>query len=155
MTMPEVIFQTPRGPVPAFLPRLTRDLPDGRVGYFQRSQFDCMRAAVATLLQIDYEQVPDPDHLGPGTYADELDRWARWGEWAASQGHRIRFHNKPPEGADYIALSPAGEDRYRHVLTVLAGHVFDPGSGWMLPVGFELTPTRNVEFVITFERTNP
>lgn len=43
--------------IPAVLPELTTPLPDGRVGYFQRNQHDCLRAAVATATQVPYDEV--------------------------------------------------------------------------------------------------
>lgn len=39
---------------------LTVYLPDGRVAFYQRRPDDCMRAAVATLLQVHIVDVPDP-----------------------------------------------------------------------------------------------
>jgi hypothetical protein len=143
------IFQTPIG---AIVVRRTGDytkLPDGRTAWFQRRQDDCMRAAVATVLQVPYLAVPDLD-TAPGTYAAELDTWARWGDFAATQGCFLRFHSGEPDAADYIALSTPGEDRYRHCRAVMAGHVFDPGSGFDLPPGFERVKTFTAELAVTF-----
>jgi hypothetical protein len=146
-----VILPSPIGPVEALLPKLSCELPNGATGYYQRQHDDCLRAALATVLQVPYEEVPDFRGDGPGTHADELAcEEAQW-EWARSLGLRLRIANRPPKGVDtFLAVSPAGEDRFRHVLAVVAGHVFDPGGGFILPPGFEPEVVK-VEYIEFFE----
>lgn len=149
-----VTISTPIGPVKALLPHLTCELPDGRTGHYQRRQDDCMGAALATCLQVAYEDVPDQS-AAPGTYADDVASWTALSEWVRDRGMRLRFHNRPPEGCQaYIAVGPAGEDRYRHVFVVVGDHIFDPGSGFKFPAGLHMEPTHKVEFAISFEGSN-
>lgn len=56
------------------LPELTCELPGIGVGYFQRSMYDCVRAAVATVTQIPYEgaAIPDGAEVGRGVPAGLL-----------------------------------------------------------------------------------
>lgn len=138
----------------AKVPTFTCELPDGRTGYYQRRLDDCLRASLATALQVPYEDVPDWP-AKPGTTADELADWEAVWDWAASLGYRLRFHNRPPEGCDtYLALDTP-QDRFRHVVAVMAGHFFDPGSGIELPGWLKREPMRPINYVITLTRKAP
>lgn len=152
--MRTAVLKSPIGDVMALLPKDFRELPGGTTLWFQRRQDDCFRAAVATVTGIPYDDVPDWD-CTPGTHAEELALHAEVVAWAGAQGFKVGFHNTPPDAGPYLAVSPAGDDRYRHVLAVIGGVAHDPGSGFVWPreVQVELSPTQKVEYAMTFERT--
>ena len=135
--------------IEAILPRLSCELPDGRIGHFQRRIDDCLRAAIATVVDCSYESVPDCI-APPGTAADELAAWEELWQWALLRGLRLRFHSGRPDGDTFIGIGPPDENRYRHTVAVVGGHLFDPGSGWKLPAGYRQEPTRKIEFAISF-----
>lgn len=151
----KVTLDLPIGPTEVDLPELTKTFPDGCVGWYQRRQDDCLRAAVATCTQTPYEDVPDWT-TKPGTHADELCGWVALSEWAVSIGRRLEFHNGlPPDADSYVTVSPDLGNRYRHVNCVLGDQLFEPGSGLRLPAFLKLQPTTKVEFSLTFERRDP
>jgi hypothetical protein len=78
-------------------------------------------------------------------------------DWAHSLGYRVRLHDgfpgdDPDHQGRYIAIGPAGRDRYRHVVAVMNGYVFDPGSGFRLPGWMRREPFRSAEFSVNFEK---
>lgn len=152
--MESVTLQTPAGPVEALLPRQTCRLASGAVGYFQRRQDDCAHAALATVLQVPYEDVPDfnAEHRGQ-TFADELARTVAEWEWCSALGLRTRYASRPPNGIEtFCAVGVPDEDRWRHVCAVVEGQLFDPGSGFILPPGFEDDGPIVVDYIYYFER---
>lgn len=56
----------------------------------QRGEFDCMRAAVATVLGIPYEATPPIDSGGRGAHVGSEAFSAAWREWAATRGLTLR-----------------------------------------------------------------
>lgn len=132
----------------AVLPALTARLPDGDIGYYQRSQTDCLRAAVATATQTPYADVPD--------FRDEVEL----DQWALDGGRRLRrfereWITKWLAEPRWIAMSP----RYpthanaRHTLVMAYNEVyFDPASGWVFyDAGLPAEPTREIEYGLVLE----
>ncbi|MEX2196827.1 MAG: hypothetical protein WD844_16250 [Thermoleophilaceae bacterium] len=78
--------------IEAVLPRLTVTLPDGRTGYYQRSngrEDGCIVAAVATITQVPIEDVPPMDDFGEAL------------EFFTAQGFRWEsLHELPPPASD-------------------------------------------------------
>jgi len=120
-------------------------LPDGDVGWYQRSQTDCLRAAVATATQVPYEVLPDFQ-----TDAELL-------AWATDQGWRLDRHEQPPTSARrWIGMSPgyATHGGARHTLVMARERLyFDPGSGWVFDGGLRGEPARALEYGLTLERS--
>lgn len=151
-TLPALEMDIPTargGSVKAALPALTCELPGGRVGHFQRGQ-DCMRASVATLLRLPYEEVPDIDSRPTRGKAEYLARWAQWWEWAALIGYRMQFA-EPWLTGDHLLISAPVVDGFRHVMAVCDGREFDPASGWQFPPGFEQHLANAWELCVTFK----
>ena len=76
--------ETPDGP--KVLPALSCELSEGRVGWYQRHDLDCLRAAVATAAGFTYDEVPEMRG------STDLERWA------TEVGLRVRHHHPPPPG---------------------------------------------------------
>jgi len=126
--------------VPAELPRLSVPLADGRRGWYQRNRLDCMRAAVATVLSLPYDDVPEL--LDPSS----VDRWA------VDAGYVVQRHYGGPPAASYIGVGPMGDEGLRHVVAVVDGVLFDPGSGWRFgPDRVPPDPVGELEHAITLE----
>lgn len=136
------------------LPEETTVLEDGAVGYYQRNMNDCLRAAIATAVQIPYEDVPDTEPTGAGGQGEWLQVYSRLWEWAAGQGIRLEFHTFPPIcEAPWVGVTPRGDDGYRHTIVIANGQLyFDPASGFETPDGTQIATTREVEYGITFTR---
>lgn len=120
-------------------------LPDGDVGWYQRSQTDCLRAAVATATQVPYELLPDFQ-----TEAELL-------TWASANGWRMDRHERPPiEARRWIGMSPsyATHGGARHTLVMARERLyFDPASGWRFEGGLSAEETRSLEYGLTLERS--
>lgn len=78
-------------------------LPDGTLGYFVRwpRKDDCQRAAIATVLQVPPEELPDPridERLAAGETAEEIDLSARreLHLWLAEHGLEMVVHQQLP-----------------------------------------------------------
>jgi hypothetical protein len=152
MTAPALEMDVPTAEgksVRAVLPSLTCELPGGRIGHFQRGQ-ECMRASIATLLRLPYEEVPAFDSRPTQGKAEYLARWAQWWEWAASIGYRMQFA-EPWLTRDHLLISAPITNGARHVIAVVDGREFDPTSGWQFPPGFEVQPIHAWELCVTFE----
>ena len=126
--------------VPATLPWLRTLRADGSIGWYQRTRTDCMRAAVATLLEIGYDDI-----------GDDLASTDRLHQWAADRGLRVRFHTEELPDEPWIGVTPAGDDDLRHTVVGYGQRiVFDPASGWMFPGGLRADPVRELAYVLTF-----
>jgi hypothetical protein len=129
------------------LPELTTALPDGRTGYFMRTFDDCHTAALATLFQIPYDEMPD-------LRSEQFDRSA---EFASSLGYReehIPAAMVPPD-VDCLGIVMYGANAHS---VVCRGRevVFDP-DGWRYPDGRLLMPDRTphyrrIELVTVFTK---
>jgi hypothetical protein len=76
-------------------------LPGGLVGYGMERTDQCMPAALATVLQVPIERVPDPrldDQLDAGRDPDEISRDARqsYGRWLDDRGLALVYHETLP-----------------------------------------------------------
>jgi hypothetical protein len=129
--------------IEAVLPVLSVELAPGWPGWYQRSQDDCLQAAVATALRIDYE-----DAAGVSSMAELHD-------WCVTRGIVDSFHvngsdSLTPPAVLFTPRTP--ECPVRHTLAVLpGGRVFDPASGWRFgPEGLPPDPVRHVEYAVAF-----
>ena len=80
-----------------------KQLDDGTIGYFVRAprEDDCFAAALATVLQVPIEQVPDPridERLAAGESPDDIDRSARseLDRWLAARDLTMVVHAELP-----------------------------------------------------------
>lgn len=130
----------------AVLRELTTRLPDGDTGYYQRSTTDCLRAAVATTLQLAYSCLPD--------FRDEVEL----DHWALDNGLRL-WHVGPHVLTDtewgarrWIGMSEPYEGGVRHTLVMAFGAVyFDPASGWEFEGGLRASPVERLEYGLVLE----
>ena len=106
--------------VPAALPWLRVLLPDKTIGWFQRTQFDCLTASLATACKIPYEDVGDVRWHG------DLEAWAE------ARGLSVEIHDDgPPAAARWIGFTPVRRLGWRH--TVVGSYdrvIHDPAAGW-------------------------
>ena len=125
----------------AVLRALTARLADGDVGYFQRTQMGCLRAAVATVLQLPYRKVP------------ELPDVAATARWGRQMGLAVDLHNHPASWKRrWVALSPPYEGGARHTLVMAYDRLyFDPASGWEFEGGRHAPPVAQLEYGLTLE----
>jgi hypothetical protein len=108
-------------------------LRDGTIGYFQRRTDDCVQAALATLLQMPIDRVPDLrlDRRTwiDGMHPDELQRAIEpaFAEWTARYGLTIVAHATPPRWAKrWIGLMSAPGVFERHcVVMTRADYLWD------------------------------
>lgn len=128
---------------------LTVELDDGRVGYYQRREDDCMAAAVATLMQVPVSDVPDPridERLARGDDPAEINARAAsdLAAWLAEFRLRLVRHRPPPVGRNgWLGVSP-GDGRFGDHVAVMSNNrvVFDPAANWPTPPGFKVAPVR-------------
>jgi hypothetical protein len=113
---------------------------------------DCLQAAIATAVQIPYEQVPVTAPTGAGGQGEWLRVYSRLWEWSAALGFAMAFHTDPPfSETPWVGVTPRGEDGYRHTIVIANGILyFDPASGFETPDGTEIATTREIEYAITF-----
>jgi len=127
----------------ADLAALSVGLSDGDTGWFQRSQTDCLRAAVATALNIPYASIPG--------FRDEVELDV----WALASGYRLQRVEQPPvHKRRWIGMSPryAAYGNARHTLVMAYGALyFDPASGWVFEGGLPPDPTREIEYGLVRE----
>ena len=117
-----------------FAPAVTESLPDGTIGYCLRRSDDCWTAALATCLQVDYDELPDScidERLALGQSPEEIEADAAGLEarWLAWRGLKLQLHTAlPPVQADrWIGVVPV-EGHFRSHALVMAGDavLFDP-----------------------------
>lgn len=143
---------TPPRPAPWPASRTECVLQNDRIGHFQRFADDCLRAAVATALQVSYEDVP-LNEAAPSTLGGELDRCVRLAEWAWSRGYRVRFHDEPPKGCrTFVAEGRLEGGGMRHAVAMVDGVGHDPATGFDLPPGKEMKKLTTATHVLVFER---
>jgi hypothetical protein len=85
-----------------FQHRMVAQLEDGSVGYAMLGERgdDCLRAAIATCLQVPPNEVPDPDidrRVIAGHDPDRinLDTWTRLLAWLQGRGLNLVYHDTP------------------------------------------------------------
>ena len=88
---------------------------------------DCFRAAMATLLQIGVEQVPDPrldERLEAGEDREQINResWARLHEWLAGRALRLVFHHEalPVDADRWIGVARAPDPTLTSLVTIVS-----------------------------------
>jgi hypothetical protein len=111
-------------------------LPDGTVGYYIRRGDDCMAAALATLIQVPLDEVPnarlvDRASAGEGREQTSRSAWEELERFAASRGLRFEIHDPPPwRRARWVGVIPGGLLPHDgHALLMCRKRiVFDPSS---------------------------
>lgn len=125
------MFQPPVRAQPKIRRRKMERLRDGTTGYsmFPDRMDDCLRAAVATVLQVEPRAIPDPQiarRLLAGDDPDVITRetWALLERWLSEQGLRLLVHDTPPIGADRWIGVCAGATA-ADTAAVVDEHLFD------------------------------
>lgn len=121
---------------------LTVRLPNRYLAEYMRRRDDCMRACLASLAQVPYDQVPDVAAALDGGPLAEAQALADLGAWANMLGYRLTYHPTPPtDRGAWIGGVDADEHGPSHgVVMCLDRVVFDPASNFPLPPGHELVP---------------
>jgi hypothetical protein len=126
---------------------LTVRLDDGTIGYCMRPgrDDDCFRAAIATVLQVPIEDVPDPQfdrRLEDGWDVDSITEatWAALIDWLSCRHLRVILHTEPPmRRKRWIGVVPdrGGRPFRNHSLVMTRGEIlFDPAANcWHLRDG--------------------
>lgn len=132
--------------IPAVLPVLSVELPDGRTGYYQRSPDECLKAAVAVATQVPYDELPDIGSLRE-LYA-----------WADQEGFVVQMHfppDLPVTEPQWIGVSPKlpGSQARHTIVAAYRAQYFDPAAGWVFPGGASAPPIRDLDHAITLTRT--
>lgn len=140
---------------------LARLSEDGEVGYYADPVRwdDCLRAAIATALQIPPEQIPDPRlhaRLNAGDDPDEIsdESWLRIAEWAERRGLQMMLHEEDEVPADrerwigVCVYTPRWDELWQmdepnpfgdHCLVMSYDRViFEPAARAIVPRGMEL-----------------
>ena len=139
----------------------TSRLAGGDVGYIQRRADDCLRAAVATTLQVPIERVPDPRidaRLRAGKDAEDVrvSVVRMFEAWTARRGLRIVASREPGHfERRWIGIVLCEPPFTNHCL-VMDGEelVFDVAAGLACPPGLTLKvwgPER-IKIAMDFER---
>ena len=133
----------------------TRNLRDGTIGYSISRRDDCLRAAVATCLQVPPKRVPDPridERYARGCTCDRINDlvWGGLREWLAERGLRFRLHDSPPwELARWIGIVPKDGFAQDHCLVMERDVIlFDPA--FIVGVTCSYCPTE-IETGLSFE----
>lgn len=125
-----------RRPEMTFEWRRTAMLADGTVGYYmlQSRHDDCLRAALATMLQVSPPDVPDP-RLDERTQAGDdpdvvvAESWTALEQWLSGRGQILSCHDEPlficnsdPKWKRWIGVCSGGDgaDALTTVEAVLA-----------------------------------
>jgi hypothetical protein len=139
-------------------------LSDGSLGWhvrYPRSD-DCQAAAIATVLQVPIEQVPDPhidDRLAAGESPEAIDRSAvkELGRWLSGRGLQMRVHASIPPSQRWVGVVGIPGPFQSHNLVMLGRAVlFDPA---IVPEIFDDNPGMaprqwtldDLTYAITFE----
>ena len=139
-------------------------LRDGTIGYHVRPlrDDDCFAAAVATVLQVPIDEVPDPrvdKRRRAGEAIDEIARtfWLDWNRRLSERGLRMTAHPTPPtKRRRWIGIVPFLGAFQDHCLVMTRdGLLFDP----VPPVAVNGRLVRrfnpaDVRSGLTFERVN-
>lgn len=128
-------------------------LPDGRKVHWQRTEFDCMPAVIATALQCEYEEVP-PGPADPYSEEQCTEAVTRLEEWLAEQGWRVTAKSRPFNHYVWLGsdLHPTDPTMHHIVLGSFQRVVFDPALAFPLPPGCHVQPTTKIDATWVFER---
>lgn len=103
---------------------LYTDLPNGEIGWCQVRWDECLRMAVATLLQIPPSEVPDlhvDRRMEAGESADEIAAQVNrtYMDWAAERGLQITAHrNLPVDRERWLGVVPQPGYFQNHVVVM-------------------------------------
>lgn len=138
-------------------------LPAGLIGYHQSSRWDCMRAAVATVLQVPLEAVPDllrDDVAESRTNCVDYDAFcerafAELSDWAAERNLEMVFSVEVPLDRElWIGIVPLPGHFTNHSLVMHRRSIaFDPAEQWPAPSGYipkRYSPS-DVAYGVTFD----
>jgi hypothetical protein len=137
----------------------TTRLRDGTTGYYMRQGDDCWPAAIATVLQVPLEQVPDlrlDERVRSGEDPEEvsLSSWDTIEDWLRGRGLRMVVHRiVPAPRRRWIGVVPVQGDFQSHCL-VMAGRelLFDPAEArWGTGGCYQ---AKHVGFGFSFARIN-
>lgn len=135
-------------------PRPRCRLSDGTTGYAMVRTDDCLRAAVATCIQVDIDEVPDAridERLAAGESVERVDResWRQMVEWLGGRGYEVVEHAKPPNRGRWLGIVEIPQAFQSHTM-VMAGRLvlFDPAVRpgvrtfypWEVTRGLSFTP---------------
>jgi hypothetical protein len=108
-------------------------LPDGAIGYAMRRYDDCWQAAVATVIQVDVDEVPDAHadaRLAAGETPEQAEQSAgrEFDEWLAARSLLARVHKSVPVNADrWLGIVPRPGWAQGHCLVMAHDDLlFDP-----------------------------
>jgi hypothetical protein len=131
-------------PEMTFRPRDVVMLDDGTLGYAMAPARgdDCLGAAIATTLQVQPYEVPDPmisRRVFAGDDPDVIsaEAWARLLEWCDGRGLQVLYHETTPVDRDrWIGVCPWSGLFMGHCLVMSYSRVlFDPAVGVEAPPG--------------------
>jgi hypothetical protein len=129
------------------MPGITKTLADGSIGYAARPRWlggrwfpredDCFASALATVLQVPIDELPDPridERLAAGESAGEIARSAKaeFGRWLVEHGLRMVKHRSLARASSlprWLGICP-NEGCFQDHCLVMAkdAMLFDPGS---------------------------
>lgn len=159
--------------------RSTVPLPEGDLGYVMVRPDDCLRAAIATAIQVPSREIPDPRldqrvRAGEDPETVSQDAWDRITRWLAGRGLKPTFHTHVPGRRRWIAVcrgqSDEEADAFRarwdvpaddlvpfqdHCIVMSYGHIlFDPACGIPTEPGMRLRrwDSSDLMYGITFDR---
>lgn len=116
-------------------------LSDGTLGYFQRRTDDCAQAAIATLIQMSIDQVPDTQldkQLLEGKDSDRIiETVARqYAEWTEKYELTILKYETPPvEATRWIGVVTSGGSEFNDHCLVMSGQDVLWDATRLLPAG--------------------
>jgi hypothetical protein len=135
-------------------PPATIRLADGTIGYHVRRSDDCFAAAIATVLQVPIEELPDPrldERLAAGEQAEEISQsmFDELHHWLASRGLEMVVHRRPPANRRrWIGIVPMHGVFNDHCLVMDRERcLFDPTHS-----GVRVFVASDVAFGVSFQR---
>lgn len=138
---------------------LTVQLPTGHAAEYMRTRSDCLRAALSTLANRPYAEVPAVPPEGSGGPHATAQGLADLGGWARSLGYRLVWHEMLPlDRGAWVGGIPADEHGPSHALVMCRDRVVhDPARGYPMQPGEEWIPGSldQVTFAITLEPVLP
>lgn len=136
-------------------------LADGTLGYHSQHGDDCLMIAVATVLQVPPEELPDLRPLERYRAGEELDTiitsaWDSLRRCVTERGLHICFHSKPLPTHLRRWIGVCWDDQGQRLpfsdhCLVMAGQkvIFDP-SAWKVDLGVRAWTARQVHYGISF-----
>ena len=133
--------------------------PNGTLGHFQRREDDCMRAAVASILNCTtIDVVPDAPYdarIAAGGSQDVIvqEAGAELVAWLAGRGLRMTIRRPPPwSHVRWLGVSLDPDPANNHVVVMRGRRVYhDPAQGFPVPAGHKVAPVARIDYGITFD----